>query len=160
MKRAILFGLAATSLVIAGCEKAPEGKTSPKSANQGELHKTNPRAPKIPGCQTLIEMGHFNSLNDLNVSDVSLEMAYANHVDTVATGETSLKVENKTLINSCWIHLVHFKDLPQELGKRQLILNILADGKASDATVNGIATKHTCWNDQPEVWKTEGDCAE
>ena len=160
MKRIVMFGTTVAALMLTGCDKPSGVSHEPNPVNQGELHKTDPRAPKLPGCQTLIEMGHFDSLNDLNVSDVTLEKAFADHVDTVSTTQTSLKVENKSLINSCWIHLVHFKDLPQSTGKRQLILNILADGKEPDATVNGIATKHTCWNDQPEVWKTEGDCAE
>ena len=129
MKRTATFGIAATALVLTGCDKHSDVSQDTKPINQGELHKANPRAAKVPGCQTLIEMGHFDGLNDLNVSDVSLEKAFADHVETVSTAPTSLKVENKSLINSCWIHLVHFKDLPQSTGKRQLILNILAGRK-------------------------------
>ena len=155
LKALSIFTLA-LSLIACG-DISPEPEASSKKIINSL--PSDPRAPKAPGCQTLLQMGHMQDLKNMNISGDTLEQTYADYVDSVPTELETMKAENKTLINSCWLHLIHFKDLPnQNNGKRQLVINILAAGKEADSIVNAVGMKYTCWVDNPEIWKTDEAC--
>ncbi len=146
-----------SGVFISACDNTVQQDAPEKVQSSDNIGANNKRESKLPGCQTLIDMGQLENMEILNVSNADLDTVLKKTIEKYASEESVLVLQNKNTINSCTIHQIHFKDIPQSpTSPKQAILVFLEDKQLGGLTSAGA--KVTCWKDPVEKWYPLSEC--
>ena len=162
MKKSALLIVIAATLGLQACSKVEE-PTLEANEGAGAVQeasaepKVDPRAPKEPGCNTLIEMGHLDRMTRVEFdSSKPAGEIIEGLKSALPTQDDSSTTQNRMDLNKCRIYQIHARNIADD--RRQVIYTVLAEGQALEAEVTGIGEKYTCWSDANEQWRFEEPC--
>lgn len=138
-------------------------KENPANQEETEISKTESipgsRAEKPPGCKTLIDMDHLDSFEIIDTTGMDVNHALQNYAAPIHEDTAAIYLQNVSTINSCNLHQIHIKDIPQSgAGYKQVIFNLMEDISTKTPELTAAGMKITCWSDENEQWHAKSNC--